>query len=66
MKWFGPPWGGKICRLGQKVGTPTSNCFLCGEPIRHLDRGVILPFTNEEKVTEEHPWHLGCLHASLF
>jgi len=67
MKWFGPPWEAGVCTFGTQVSTPTAElCFACKEHIRHGDRGVRLPYTNEEGVTTEPPWHLGCLTASIF
>ena len=67
MKWFGPPWKAGVCETGQQVSTPSKPCFACQEPIRHGDRGVVLPFAAATKEEDrEVPYHLGCLIASIF
>jgi mannose-6-phosphate isomerase-like protein (cupin superfamily) len=44
MRWFGEPWGARICDTAPQVSTPVgAPCFLCPEPIEQDDREFVVP-----------------------
>ncbi len=64
MRWFGEPWGARICDTMSRVETPIgTRCFLCPETIGEDDAGFVLTlYTATPGVAIA---HRGCLILSL-
>jgi hypothetical protein len=75
MDWFGKHWGASICDTTSHVSTPTGEtCIHCGEPIKILDDGLIMPVgelsSDEVRVPPRHigasaPIHLVCFMREI-
>ena len=60
VRWFGASWNAPICDRRAHVETPADQpCGACGDPIRHGDQGVTIPYSGPETVTRA-LYHLGC------
>ena len=66
MKWFGESWGAPVCEPEGHSAVPVGKlCGGCQEPIRDIDRGVILPFLGSETDDKEMAMHHFCLLRNL-
>jgi hypothetical protein len=64
MRWFGEPWGARICDTTPRAETPVGGrCFLCPAPIGERDAGFILP--RYTTTTSYAIAHRGCFILSL-
>jgi hypothetical protein len=64
MRWFGEPWGAKICDTAPRVPTPVgAPCFLCPEVIDEDDQGFVVPTFGRSAAYAI--THRGCFIQSL-